>query len=83
MFNKIFNDVGYVRQTNTDEENVIDVDFHDNTIHHAFRIKNILEHTMAALCQEALVLGCESQDTTPRYLFRNVITLSSYFLMQI
>ncbi|XP_050438249.1 WD repeat and HMG-box DNA-binding protein 1 [Adelges cooleyi] len=61
----IFNDVGYARQTNTEEENVIDVDFHDNTIHHAFRIKNVLGHTIAALCREALVLGCEIQDDVP------------------
>lgn len=70
---KIFNDFGYVRQTNTEDENVIDVDFHDNSIHHAFRIKNVLEHTIAALCQEALVLGCESQDTTPRYFIKKIL----------
>lgn len=67
---KIFNDIGYARQINTEDENVIDVDFHDNTIHHAFRIKNVLGHTIAAMSQEALVLGCESQDTPtpiPRY----------------
>lgn len=70
---KIFNDIGYARQTNTEEENVIDVDFHDNAIHHAFRIKNVLGHSIAALCQEALVLGCESQDDTPRYFIMCII----------
>ncbi|KAL4149661.1 hypothetical protein QTP88_003553 [Uroleucon formosanum] len=64
----VFNDVGYARQTNTADENVIDVDFHDNTVHHAFRIKNVLGHTIAAMCQEALVLGCDTQDNTPSKL---------------
>ncbi|XP_015373408.1 PREDICTED: WD repeat and HMG-box DNA-binding protein 1 isoform X2 [Diuraphis noxia] len=64
----VFNDVGYARQNNTADENVIDVDFHDSTIHHAFRIKNVLGHTIAAMCQEALVLGCETQDNTPSKL---------------
>ncbi|XP_050526875.1 WD repeat and HMG-box DNA-binding protein 1 [Daktulosphaira vitifoliae] len=64
----IFNDVGYARQTNTEEENVIDVDFHDNTIHHAFRIKNVLNHTLAAMSKDALVLGCETQDDLPSKL---------------
>lgn len=48
---------------------MIDVDFHDNTIHHAFRIKNVLNHTVAALSKDALVLGCEAQDDLPRYIF--------------
>lgn len=56
---QVFNDIGYVRQTNTEEENMIDIDFHDASIHHAFRINNLLNHTMAALNSEALVLASE------------------------
>lgn len=63
----MFNDVGYVRQTNTDEENVIDIDFHDASIHHAFRINNLLNHSMAALNPEALVLACEKSIDSTRY----------------
>lgn len=58
----MFNDVGYVRQTNIEEENMIDVDFHDASIHHAFRVNNLLNHTMAALNSEALVLACEKSE---------------------
>ncbi|XP_065202901.1 WD repeat and HMG-box DNA-binding protein 1 [Planococcus citri] len=58
----VFNDVGYVRQTNTEDENVIDVDFHDVSIHHAFRINNLLNHILAALSPEALVLACEKTE---------------------
>lgn len=63
---QVFNDVGYARQTNTEDENVIDVDFHDVSIHHAFRINNLLNHVMAALSSDALVLSCEKTEESAR-----------------
>lgn len=46
---------------------MIDIDFHDASIHHAFRINNILNHSMAALNSEGLVLACEKTADSTRY----------------
>lgn len=67
LFNKqVWNDVGIVKQTNVEEENAIDVEFHDTNHHHSFRINNVLGHTMAALSLQALVLACEATEDSPR-----------------
>lgn len=39
------------------EDSNIEVNFHDVTVHHSMHIKNYLQHTMAALSVEALVLA--------------------------
>jgi chromosome transmission fidelity protein 4 len=50
---------------------MIDVDFHDASLHHAFRINNLLNHTLAALNSEALVLACEkTEDSTSKLVCR-------------
>lgn len=50
---------------------MIDVDFHDASIHHSFRINNLLNHTLAALNSEALVLACEkNEDSTSKLVCR-------------
>ncbi len=36
---------------------LIEVDFHNSSIHHSFSLPNTLGHTMAALSEEALVLA--------------------------
>ncbi|KAI5704078.1 hypothetical protein M8J75_001791 [Diaphorina citri] len=64
----VYNDVGMVRHTNTEEENSIDVEFHDSTLHHSFRINNIMGHTLAALSTKALVLACEREEDKPSKL---------------
>lgn len=58
----VYNEVGMVRHTNTDEENSIDVEFHDSSVHHSFRINNIIGHSMAALSHKALVLASERDE---------------------
>ncbi|XP_046384284.1 WD repeat and HMG-box DNA-binding protein 1 [Ischnura elegans] len=64
----VWNSVGMVRCYNTEEENSIDVEFHDSSIHHPLHIPNYLKHTMAALTKEALLLACEMDDETPSKL---------------
>ncbi|KAL1458238.1 hypothetical protein WDU94_008400 [Cyamophila willieti] len=64
----VYNDVGMVRHTNTDEENSIDIEFHDSSVHHSFRINNIAGHSVAALSNKALVLASEKEEDKPSKL---------------
>ncbi|XP_059096826.1 WD repeat and HMG-box DNA-binding protein 1-like [Tigriopus californicus] len=66
----VWNDVGVVKCFNTDDENSIEVDFHDTSVHHSFHISNAHNHTMADLSTEILVLACEASedDLTPSRL---------------
>ncbi|XP_008485931.1 uncharacterized protein LOC103522611, partial [Diaphorina citri] len=78
----VYNEVGMVRHTNTEEENSIDVEFHDSTLHHSFRINNIMGHTLAALSTKALVLiplcdlGSEKSELEEQF-WRKQLALSS------
>jgi len=58
--------VGIIVQYNTDEENSINIEFHDTAVHHAMHVTNTLNHTMAALSNEAVLLACEADEDTPR-----------------
>ncbi|CAG2057194.1 unnamed protein product, partial [Timema podura] len=57
----VWNSVGIVRCSSVPED-VIDVEFHDTSIHHALYIKNYMHHHIASLTQHALVLACEAED---------------------
>nr|CAD7397514.1 unnamed protein product [Timema cristinae] len=57
----VWNSVGIVRCSNVPED-VIDVEFHDTSVHHALYIKNYMHHHIASLTQHALVLACEAED---------------------
>ncbi len=63
----MWNSVGIVRGYNDDQDNAIDVEFHDTAIHHAMHLTNTLGHTMADLSQEAVLLACEGTDELARY----------------
>ncbi|KAM8894853.1 WD repeat and HMG-box DNA-binding protein 1 isoform 2-T2 [Spinachia spinachia] len=54
----MWNSVGIVRGYNDDQDNAIDVEFHDTAVHHAMHLTNSLGHTMADLSQEAVLLAC-------------------------
>ncbi|XP_067132973.1 WD repeat and HMG-box DNA-binding protein 1 [Centruroides vittatus] len=54
----VWNNIGIVKCYNTEEENSIDVEFHDTSIHHAIHLINSLNHTMASLSTEGLLLAC-------------------------
>ncbi|XP_015915090.2 WD repeat and HMG-box DNA-binding protein 1 isoform X1 [Parasteatoda tepidariorum] len=58
----LWNNVGIVRCYNTEEENSIDVEFHDASVYHPLHLTNTRNHTLAALSSEALLLGCPKQD---------------------
>ncbi|XP_043118097.1 WD repeat and HMG-box DNA-binding protein 1 isoform X2 [Puntigrus tetrazona] len=58
----MWNSVGIVRGYNDDQDNAIDVEFHDTAVHHAMHLTNTLGHTMADVSQEAVLLACEGTD---------------------
>ncbi|KAM8921256.1 WD repeat and HMG-box DNA-binding protein 1 [Pelodytes ibericus] len=58
----MWNSVGVIRGYNDEQDNAIDVEFHDTSIHHALHLTNTLNHTIADLSQEAVLLACESTD---------------------
>ncbi|XP_017330803.1 WD repeat and HMG-box DNA-binding protein 1 isoform X2 [Ictalurus punctatus] len=58
----VWNSVGIVRSYNDEQDNAIDVEFHDTAVHHAMHLTNTLEHSMADLSQEAILLACEGTD---------------------
>ncbi|KAM9860393.1 WD repeat and HMG-box DNA-binding protein 1 [Aulostomus maculatus] len=58
----MWNSVGIVRGYNDEQDNAIDVEFHDSAVHHAMHLTNSLGHTIADLSPEAVLLACPSTD---------------------
>ncbi|XP_037104010.1 WD repeat and HMG-box DNA-binding protein 1 isoform X2 [Syngnathus acus] len=58
----MWNSVGTVRGYNDEQDNAIDVEFHDTAVHHTMHFTNTLGHTMADVSQEAVLLACPSSD---------------------
>uniref|UniRef100_A0A3P9KCK3 WD repeat and HMG-box DNA-binding protein 1 n=1 Tax=Oryzias latipes TaxID=8090 RepID=A0A3P9KCK3_ORYLA len=58
----MWNSVGIVRGYNDEQDNAIDVEFHDSAVHHAMHLTNSLGHTMADISQEAVLLACPSTE---------------------
>uniref|UniRef100_A0AAR2JRR2 WD repeat and HMG-box DNA-binding protein 1 n=1 Tax=Pygocentrus nattereri TaxID=42514 RepID=A0AAR2JRR2_PYGNA len=58
----MWNSVGIVRCYNDEQDNAIDVEFHDTAVHHAMHLTNSLDHCVADLSQEAVLLACEGTD---------------------
>ncbi|XP_053331539.1 WD repeat and HMG-box DNA-binding protein 1 [Spea bombifrons] len=56
----MWNSIGVIRCYNDEQDSAIDVEFHDTSIHHALHLTNTLNHTIADLSQEAVLLACES-----------------------
>lgn len=63
---QVWNSVGIIRQYNNEEENSIDVEFHDTSVHHAIHIPNTSNYTMADLSSEAVLLATERETDAPR-----------------
>ena len=59
--------MGVVRGYNDDQDNAVDVEFHDTAVHHAMHLTNALGHTLADLSQEAVLLACPATDELARY----------------
>lgn len=64
---QMWNSVGIVRGYNDEQDNAIDVEFHDSAVHHAMHLTNSLGHTLADLSQEAVLLACPSTEELARY----------------
>ncbi|KAK3093566.1 hypothetical protein FSP39_017398 [Pinctada imbricata] len=64
----MWNSVGIIKQFNTEDENSIDIEFHDTSIHHAMHITNTANYSMADMSTEAVVLACETEDDSPSKL---------------
>uniref|UniRef100_A0A8C3U3R8 WD repeat and HMG-box DNA-binding protein 1 n=1 Tax=Catharus ustulatus TaxID=91951 RepID=A0A8C3U3R8_CATUS len=58
----VWNSVGIIRCYNDEQDNAIDIEFHDTSVHHATHLPNSLSHTMADLSTEAILLACESTE---------------------
>lgn len=63
---QVWNSIGIVTQYSTEEEESIDIEFHDSATHHAMHISNALGHTMADLSAEAVLLATEADEDNPR-----------------
>ncbi|GFO34539.1 WD repeat and hmg-box DNA-binding protein 1 [Plakobranchus ocellatus] len=63
---KVWNSVGIIRQYVSDDENTIDVEFHDSSTHHALHIDNKNDFVMADLSSKAVLLASHSLHDTPR-----------------
>ncbi|XP_061671824.1 WD repeat and HMG-box DNA-binding protein 1 isoform X2 [Syngnathoides biaculeatus] len=58
----MWNSVGTVRGYSDEQDNAIDVEFHDSAVHHTMHLTNLLGHTMTDVSVEAVVLACPSTD---------------------
>ncbi|XP_068110818.1 WD repeat and HMG-box DNA-binding protein 1 [Hyperolius riggenbachi] len=58
----MWNSIGVIRGYNDEQDNAIDVEFHDTSVHHALHLTNTLNHTVADMSQEAVLLACESTE---------------------
>lgn len=64
----VWNFIGIIKQYNTEEENSIDIEFHDTAIHHAMHVTNTSNYTMADMSSEAVILAAESDEDNPSKL---------------
>ena len=61
----MWNNIGIVRQYGG-EENSIEVEFHDSSVHHSLHINNTEGFSMAALSNKVLVLACDAEPKEDR-----------------
>ncbi|CAL4136064.1 unnamed protein product, partial [Meganyctiphanes norvegica] len=64
----VWNNVGVVKQYSSEDENSVDVEFHDTAVHHGLHLNNNLGHSMADLSQQALALAAEAHEDQPSKL---------------
>lgn len=62
----MWNAVGVIRQYSTEEENSVDIEFHDTSVHHAMHILNNENYTIADLSTEAVLLATEGDSESQR-----------------
>ena len=59
----VWNSVGIVRCTDTENENSIDVEFHDTTYHHSIHLPNVQNYSIADLSNETLILATNGDES--------------------
>lgn len=64
----LWNATGIIRSFTSEDENSIDVEFHDAAIHHPIHLGNSNGFTMADLSTEAILLASEGEDDVPAKL---------------
>ncbi|XP_006818558.1 WD repeat and HMG-box DNA-binding protein 1-like [Saccoglossus kowalevskii] len=65
----VWNSVGIIKAYSSDDENSIEIEFHDTSLHHAMHVDNNAGYTMASLSSEAVLFAAPSQDdNTPSQL---------------
>ena len=64
----VWNAIGTIRSFNSDDENSIDVEFHDAAVHHPIHLGNSNQYSMADLSMEAILLASEGDDEVPSKL---------------
>ncbi|XP_005097892.2 WD repeat and HMG-box DNA-binding protein 1 isoform X1 [Aplysia californica] len=64
----VWNTVGIVRQYTSEEENSIDIEFHDTATHHALHVDNNSDFVMADLSTQAVVLASRGDEDNPSKL---------------
>jgi len=58
----VYNSVGIVKSHDSDQENSLDIEFHDIAVHHALHLSNSDGATMAALSDKILVTATNGDD---------------------
>ena len=58
--------MGIIRQYVTDDENSVDIEFHDTSTHHALHIDNKHDFEMADLSSQAVLLASHGSGDGPR-----------------
>ncbi|KAG1663728.1 WD repeat and HMG-box DNA-binding protein 1 [Nymphon striatum] len=57
-----WNSIGIIHAYNTEEENSIDVQFHDTATHHSLHFSNSLNHTLGDVSAQAVVFACPKDE---------------------
>uniref|UniRef100_T1IPQ7 Uncharacterized protein n=1 Tax=Strigamia maritima TaxID=126957 RepID=T1IPQ7_STRMM len=63
-----WNIFGFIINHNTEEENSLDIEFHDSTTYHSMHLNNHSNYVLAALTEEAVVFANESEEDRPSML---------------
>jgi chromosome transmission fidelity protein 4 len=64
----VWNNIGVIIQYDTDDEQSINVEFHDTAVHHTMHINNSIGHTLADLSSSAVLLACEGSGGSQSHL---------------
>lgn len=62
----VWNDTGIIRAYHSEEDDTIDVEFHDTAVHHSINLINNYNYTIGDLSAEALVLSNQRSGEEPK-----------------